>query len=161
MCLPFPNRFYQRALDISAQDLDALGVSGVLLDIDGTLTPETSEDIPEQVFQWMDGLKKAGVRLFFLSNSRRPERVRGFARRAGIDWINLARKPRRIGFFQAAERLGLPPEKLAVVGDQIFTDMLGARFCGMKAILVESLDRDLWYFYPRRLVELPFRREKK
>jgi len=161
MCLPFPNRFYQRVQDIGVPDLEAMGVSGVLLDIDGTLTPETADDIVESVFQWMDGLKKAGVRLFFLSNSRRPERVRRFAQRAGSDWIHLARKPLRVGFIEASRRLGLPPEKLAVVGDQIFTDMLGARLCGMKGILVESLDRDLWYFYPRRLAELPFRREKK
>ena len=100
MCLPFPNRFYQRALDISAQDLDALGVSGVLLDIDGTLTPETSEDIPEQVFQWMDGLKKAGVRLFFLSNSRRPERVRGFAAGRGLIGSTLQENLGESDFFR-------------------------------------------------------------
>ena len=75
--------------------------------------------------------------------------------------MNLAKKPGLRGFREAARKLGLPPEKLVMVGDQTYTDMLGARRFGCKGILVESTDTYLWYFWPRRLLELPFRKERR
>ena len=57
--------------------------------------------------------------------------------------------------------LGLENNEIAAVGDQIFTDMLGAARCGMKGLLVNSMDTYLWYYHPRHLLERIFWREIK
>ena len=82
-----------------------------------------------------------------------------FAKAIGAQWQYLAGKPSLKGFIKAQQELGLPKEQLALVGDQTYTDMLGCRRFGIKGLLVESTDTYLWYFWPRRLVELPFRFE--
>lgn len=75
----------------------------------------------------------------------------------GLPWQYLAHKPGQAGFQRAFRETGLKPRELALVGDQIFTDMWGARRAGCLALMVESTDTYLWYFPFRRLAELPFR----
>lgn len=158
--LPFPHLFLLDVTHITPERLRALGVSGLLLDIDGTLM-QTRDAMPRQeVLDWMSALQKEGFILYILSNNKHHHRVKAFAEAVGLPWQHLAKKPGLSGFRLAAEKVGLPPEKLAMVGDQTYTDMLGARRFGCKAVLVESTDTYLWYFRPRRLLELPFRKER-
>ena len=160
MPLPYPHVFVPDVTHITPALLKKLGVAGLLLDIDGTLM-ETRDAMPARpVLDWLEEMKSAGVALYILSNNRHRERVQAFAQAVDLPWKNLAGKPGKRGFCLAAERLGLPPEKLALVGDQTFTDMWGARRWGCKGILVESTDIHLWYFWLRRLLELPFRKER-
>lgn len=160
MPLPYPHVFVPDVTHITPALLKELGVAGLLLDIDGTLM-ETRDAMPARpVLDWLEEMKSAGVALYILSNNRHRERVQAFAQAVDLPWQNLAGKPGKRGFCLAAERLGLPPEKLALVGDQTFTDMWGARRWGCKGILVESTDIHLWYFWLRRLLELPFRKER-
>ena len=160
MPLPYPHVFVPDVTHITPALLKKLGVAGLLLDIDGTLM-ETREAMPARpVLDWLEEMKSAGVALYILSNNRHRDRVQAFAQAVDLPWQNLAGKPGKRGFCLAAERLGLPPGKLALVGDQIFTDMWGARRWGCKGILVESTDIHLWYFWLRRLLELPFRKER-
>lgn len=160
MPMPYPHVFVPDVTHITPALLKELGVAGLLLDIDGTLM-ETRDAMPARpVLDWLEEMKSAGVALYILSNNRHRERVQAFAQAVDLPWQNLAGKPGKRGFCLAAERLGLPPEKLALVGDQTFTDMWGARRWGCKGILVESTDIHLWYFWLRRLLELPFRKER-
>ncbi len=161
MPLPFPHVFLPDVTHITPALLQGLGVRALLLDIDGTLM-QTRDAMPARpVLDWMDAMKQAGVTLYILSNNKHHDRVKAFAEAVDLPWQHLAKKPGLKGFRQAAARLGLQPGQLAMVGDQIFTDMWGARRFGCKGILVESTDTYLWYFWPRRLAELPFRREKR
>ena len=160
MPLPYPLVFVPDVTHITPALLKELVVAGLLLDIDGTLM-ETRDAMPARpVLDWLEEMKSAGVALYILSNNRHRDRVQAFAQAVDLPWQNLAGKPGKRGFCLAAERLGLPPEKLALVGDQTFTDMWGARRWGCKGILVESTDIHLWYFWLRRLLELPFRKER-
>ena len=160
MPLPYPHVFVPDVTHITPALLKELGVAGLLLDIDGTLM-ETRDAMPARpVLDWLEEMKSAGVALYILSNNRHRDRVQAFAQVVDLPWQNLAGKPGKRGFYLAAERLGLPTEKLALVGDQTFTDMWGARRWGCKGILVESTDIHLWYFWLRRLLELPFRKER-
>ena len=161
MPLPFPHVFLPDVTHITPALLQQLGVSGLLLDIDGTLM-QTRDSMPAKpVLDWMEDMKNAGIILYILSNNKHHHRVKAFAEAVGLPWQHLAKKPGLRGFREAAGKLGLPPEKLAMVGDQTYTDMLGARRFGCKGILVESTDTYLWYFRPRRLAEIPFRRERR
>lgn len=158
--LPYPHRFLPDVTCITPEHLRAMGVSALLLDIDGTLM-QTRDAMPAQpVLDWMRALQREGFILYILSNNKHHHRVKAFADAVGLPWQNLAKKPALGGFRKAAERLNLPPERMAMVGDQTFTDVLGARRFGCKAILVDSTDTYLWYFWPRRLLELPFRKER-
>ncbi len=160
MPLPFPHVFLPDVTAITPELLASLGVSGLLLDIDGTLM-QTRDAMPAPaVLDWMDRMKAGGITLYILSNNKHHDRVQAFAQKVGLPWQHLAKKPGLEGFRQAARRLDMAPGQLAMVGDQTYTDMWGARRFGCKAILVESTDTYLWYFWPRRLAELPFRRER-
>ena len=160
MPLPYPHVFLPDVTHITPELLEKLGVSGLLLDIDGTLM-QTRDAMPERrILDWMDAMRASGVTLYILSNNKHFERVKAFAETVGLPWQHLAKKPGLKGFRAAAERLGMKPEQLAMVGDQTFTDMWGARRFGCKGILVDSTDTYLWYFWPRRLAELPFRKER-
>lgn len=160
MTLPYPHRIFNTVTDIAPETLHAMGVQGLLLDIDGTLM-QTCDMMPKKpVLDWIKKMREAGFALFIFSNNRHYTRVKAFSEAVGLPWLHLARKPLQRSFFTAAEQLGLPPAQLAVVGDQTYTDVLGARLFGCKALLVQSTDTYLPYFWARRLLELPFRREK-
>lgn len=159
MIFPFPYRYYPAVTDITAEDLAEMGIRALLLDIDGTLM-QTRDMMPSPaVMDWLAKMKDQGITLYILSNNKHPHRVEAFANAIGAQWQYLAGKPRLRGFIKAQQELGLPKEQLALVGDQTYTDMLGCRRFGIKGLLVESTDTYLWYFWPRRLVELPFRFE--
>lgn len=160
MPLPFPQRIFSRVTDITPALLARLGVRGILLDIDGTIAPTHTPLPPQEVRDWLDTLKQAGILVYILSNNRHEARVRTLAQALDLPWQWHAGKPKKAGFDRAFSDTGLRPEELAVVGDQIYTDMWGARRNGCRALMVESLDTALWYFPLRRLAELPFRREK-
>lgn len=160
MPLPFPQVMFHDVTCISPAFLRENGIRGLLLDIDGTLM-QTRDAMPRaEVLAWMERLRREGFFLYILSNNKHERRVRAFAEAVTLPWQHLARKPLKRGFVRAFAETGLAPGELAVVGDQIFTDMWGARRCGCRALLVESTDTYLWYFPLRRLFELPFRREK-
>ena len=160
MTLPYPHRIYPAVTDITAADLRAQGVRGLLLDIDGTLMQSRDAMPAPPVLDWLAELKSQGFLLYIFSNNRHYGRVKAFSEAVGLPWTFRARKPRQERFRAVAAELGLRPGELAVVGDQTYTDILGARRFGCRALLVQSTDTYLFYFWPRRLLELPFRREQ-
>lgn len=157
MHLPFPQIFLPDVTCITPALLYERGIRGLLLDIDGTLM-QTRDKMPAPaVLDWMHRMQQAGIVLYILSNNKHEGRVRAFAEAMGLPWQYLAHKPGQAGFQRAFRETGLKPRELALVGDQIFTDMWGARRAGCLALMVESTDTYLWYFPFRRLAELPFR----
>ncbi len=161
MILPYPYKTYKKVSDISLDELKGMNIKGIILDIDGTLM-ETKDKYPtKEVMDWLDSLKNGGIAIYVLSNNKHPERVKNFAESLGANWTYLAKKPFKKGFYKAAADLKLKHSEIGVIGDQIFTDMLGARLCGMKGLIVDSLDTYLWYYGPRHLLEKIFWKEKR
>ena len=161
MNLPFPYKIYDSVADITPEELERLRVRGLLLDIDGTLAPTHVKDPAPRLLAWAKQVKEAGVRIFILSNNKSPSRTASYAERIGCDWRHKSKKPSTKGFLAAAAHLGLQPHELAIVGDQIYTDVLGGLRSGMWTLMVQSTDTYLWYFPLRRLAELPFRYERR
>lgn len=156
--IPFPHNFYKSVLDIRPEDLTRRGITLLLADLDNTLVPYKTPLPTEELKRWREELNAGGVELFLLSNSRKPGRPKRFADALGIDFIGHAGKPKRGGFLAAMERTGRTPAQTAIVGDQIFTDILGGRRAGITALLVRPIrlagnpGR-----YIRYWVETPFR----
>lgn len=128
--------------NIGQIDLNALwerGIRGILLDIDNTLVSHKMLYPSETVFDFINRAKKAGFCLAIISNNSR-KRVEDFTKRLGIDALPRAYKPLKRSFLSAAEKMKMKASQIAVVGDQIFTDIYGGNRCGMYTILVKPLD---------------------
>lgn len=125
--------------EIDPQALRRHGVTLLLADLDNTLI-SYDETLPdEKLFRFEESLRRAGIQLFLLSNSRRPERPRRFAEALGIPFLGHAGKPKRGGYRKAMEQMGCTAEETMMVGDQIFTDVLGAKRTGIPVILVQPI----------------------
>jgi HAD superfamily phosphatase (TIGR01668 family) len=155
---PIPQGVYSHVTDIRPERLSAKGIRLVLADLDNTLVPYRVPEPTDEVVAWKNDLEAAGIRLFLLSNSRKPNRARHFAESLGIPYQGHSGKPRRGGYLRAMERMGCRPEETVMVGDQIFTDTLGANNAGVVPLLVKPIrlagnpGR-----YVRYAVETPFR----
>ena len=156
--LPIPDGFYDTIFDIRAEALTARGITLLLADLDNTLVPYKTPLPTQELIQWRQELARGGVELFLLSNSRKPGRPQRFADALGIPFIGHAGKPGRRGYRSAMEQTGRTPAQTAIVGDQIFTDVLGGKRAGVTALLVRPIrlagnpGR-----YLRYAVETPFR----
>ena len=141
-------------------DLDALkerGIRVLFADLDNTLARYREKDPSEPLRLWKQGLEAAGIRVFIISNGRRPNRSGRFAQGLEVDYISHAGKPRAAAFHRALEQTGCPPEQALMVGDQIFTDIWGAHNGGVTAVLVRPVALDSWFRRLRYGVETPFR----
>ena len=95
------------------------------------------------------------IALCVVSNSKK-DRVPAFCKRFGLDCITHARKPFSRGIRQCLDRYGIPAAECALVGDQIYTDTLGATSCGVQAILVDAICNHNVWLKLRHVAELPF-----
>ena len=130
----FAAAVYKRRLtDLSGDELRAMGVKALLLDVDNTLTPHDDPHVSPEVQRWLDDRKAEGFSLTVVSNNR-AERVAPFARGIGLPFTARAKKPLPWGFWRAADSLGLSRRECLVIGDQIFTDIAGANLAGMRSV---------------------------
>ena len=136
---PIPRGVYPSVTQIRPEALAARGIRLVLADLDNTLAPYHVEEPAPEIIQWKDELEARGIRLFLLSNSRKPGRAQNFAQALGVPFQGRSGKPRRRGYLQAMERMGCTPAQTVMVGDQIFTDTLGANNAGVTPLLVEPI----------------------
>ena len=130
-----PEIVFRKIECIHSDYLKAHGITALVLDVDNTLTRHRSQFLDPAVEGWLLEMQAAGYALTVVSNSN-PGRVKPFAQRIGLRCISFACKPCPFGFWRAARRLGLPLHQCAAVGDQVFTDILGAHTAGVKCIQV-------------------------
>ena len=139
---PIPRGVYPGFSALDPEALAARGIRLVLADLDNTLVPYRVAQPSPQLTAWRDALAAQGIALFILSNSRKPGRAQNFAQALGVPFQGRSGKPRRRGHLQAMERMGCTPAQTVMVGDQIFTDILGANLCGMRSVLLDPLSPD-------------------
>ena len=138
MSLFFPTLYRRRITDVTVDDLHCLGVKALLLDVDNTLTTHDAPDLTNAVKAWLTDMQTAGFSLIIVSNNR-AERVAPFAEKIGLSYYAHARKPLPFGFRAAAKQVGVCRKECVVIGDQLFTDMLGANLAGIPSILLEPI----------------------
>ncbi len=164
MPLLAPRLMLGKMIDITPELLRSLGISALLLDIDNTMTTHDNPAPAPGVVEWIDAMKSEGFLPMVVSNNSE-ERVAPFARRIGLDFVSMGRKPLPHGFRRACEKLGVEPKHAAVVGDQIFTDILGGNLLGAYTILTEPYQLEhMPFFKLKRRLERPvikaYRRRK-
>ena len=150
-----PNVQAGAVTELTADYLLGQGIRLLMLDFDNTIVPYTTDIPTEDVARWLEKMGASDVRLCVVSNSRK-DRVKIFCKNQGIPCITHANKPFSKGIRECLERFGLPPEQCALVGDQIFTDTLGANCCGVRSILVKAIHNHNFWLKLRHVAELPF-----
>ncbi len=124
--------------DITPDILAAQNIQGIIIDLDNTLIAWDSDTIQPDVIDWLAILKQSRLQLCLLSNNM-SQRVNNVAEQLDIPWVSPAFKPAKNGFRTAISTLGLDPRRIAVVGDQLFTDILGGNRLGLYTIWVNPL----------------------
>lgn len=143
-------------------DLDALlgrGIRGLILDLDNTVVDWNQGWVRPQVRGWLEAARERGLRLCLVSNALRGERVRRVARDLGMKAVMRAGKPLPRAFRLGMAALGTHPASTCAIGDQVFTDIVGASWLGLTTILVFPLSpRESPHTRLIRLIERPLRR---
>lgn len=135
----YPKEYLDSVKEISIDLLEKNHIKGLILDVDNTLI-DFNKKILEGVETWVQDLKKAGIKLCILSNSNKLEKVKNVAEKLNVPFIYFAKKPFKSGFRKAKELLKLEEKEIAVVGDQIMTDVIGANRSKMFSILVKPIE---------------------
>ncbi len=162
MSLFIPDLMLNNLTELGFSDLKKRGIKGIVLDVDNTLTLHGSQEVLPIVLDWLASMKSQGMKLMLVSNNTR-ERVTPFAQRLGLDFVAMGCKPLPYGLKRAQRQMGLSADQIALVGDQIYTDILGGNAAGFWTILVEPFELESGAFFrlKRSLEQLHIRKYRK
>ena len=133
----YPSTECNSTYDIDFQRMYDLGYRGIIFDIDNTLVPHGAP-ADEKAIALFEKLREIGFQTLLLSNNKEP-RVKSFCEQVGSDYIFKAGKPKKTGYEKAMERMGTTKETTFFVGDQLFTDVWGAKRTGLYSVLVKPI----------------------
>lgn len=142
-----PNEIVKDIHEIDFVKLKNHGINALILDIDDTLIPRGVNDISPQVFEWVVTRKEEGFKLCLTSNSRHPLRVKYIGETLELPALPLGFKPLPFAFWRSLKILNAKPEETAMIGDQLFMDILGANLLKIYSIYVKHLGKET--FLPR------------
>ena len=141
--------------DVSEELLRNRGIKLLMLDFDNTIVPYTTSTPTEAMDAWLEKMANSEISLCVVSNSHK-DRVKIFCAKYGIDCITHANKPFSKGIKECLEKYRIEIGSCALVGDQIFTDTLGANCTGVTSILVKAIDNHNIWLKLRHIAEIPF-----
>lgn len=136
----YPKELLNKVEEITIEFIKKNKLKALILDVDNTLI-DYYKTLSEEKVKWAKDLKGQGVKLYILSNTNKKEKVEKVANKLEIPYKLFAKKPCKKGFLEIQKELNLKPEEIGVVGDQIFTDIIGGNRCNMFTILVEPVDK--------------------
>lgn len=158
----YPNIYVKKVQDITIQTLIKNKIKLLILDVDNTLI-DYYKNLSEEVIKWTKEMKGQGIKLYILSNTNNEEKVKTVADKLDIKYKYFAMKPLKRGFQYVQKETNIKPENIAVVGDQIFTDVLGGNRNNMFTILVDPIDskKEYWYTAWKRPIENKIKNQYK
>ena len=151
--LIYPKAYFKNVQQITIQFLIKNKIKALILDVDNTLI-DYKKKMSKEVEEWSKELQGQGIKMYILSNTNKKEIVKKVANKLEIPYKILAKKPSKKGFNEIQQELKINNENIGVVGDQIFTDVIGGNRCKMFTILVDPVDKkDYWYTAWKRPIE--------
>ena len=141
--------------DVSPELLHSRGIQFLMLDFDNTIVPYTTSTPTADMDAWLRTMTASQIQLCVVSNSHK-DRVKIFCEKYGIPCITHANKPFSRGIKECLATFDADPKECALVGDQIFTDTLGANGTGVTSILVKAIDNHNIWLKLRHVAEMPF-----
>lgn len=150
----YPKSYFNKILEVKPEFLKENNIQAILLDIDNTLL-DYQHNIIEGLEDWVENLKKQGIKFCILSNTNSKKKAEKISNLLNVPYIFFAKKPLKFGFNKAKKMLQIEDSKnIAVIGDQVMTDVLGANRCKMYSILVAPLnERDILVTKINRVIE--------
>ena len=147
-----PDLYVKDIYNINLDDLIKRNICGILIDLDNTLLPWNSYEVNDRLKRWIEQCARKNIKLCIISNNK-AKRIQCCSEMLLIPAVTGAMKPRKATFRKGLNFLGLDPSQAAVVGDQLFTDILGAKRMGMYAILVKPLSNNefIWTKIMRKI----------
>lgn len=136
----YPDIYVNSLVDIPVERLREKHITSYIMDLDNTVTEWNSNHLTDEVTEWVRALKEGGCKACIVSNNKE-KRVAAVAGALEIPYVCRAGKPFRRAFRRALTQLGAAHNETAVVGDQIFTDILGGNLMGMVTILVNPINK--------------------
>ena len=159
--LLLPDIATDNIFSLNPDELWDKGIRGIILDIDNTLESHREPLPTERTLKFLNDLEEKGFKICLISNGRE-ERVKLFNRDLGYFSMGKAGKPKKKGYRLAQKKMGLESFQIAMVGDQIFTDVFGAKRCGFYSVLVEPIEPiENGFFYIKRFFEKKIRQKAK
>lgn len=155
MLIFLPKYIFPKITDISPEFLRQHGIELLLMDFDNTMLPYTVNVPTRELLDWIRRMKAHNISLCIVSNSKK-NRVPDFAKTYDVDCVTHAAKPFSRGIRAAMERFGAEKFQTALVGDQIYTDVLGANCAGVTSLIVKSIDNHNIWLKLRHVLEVPF-----
>ena len=150
-----PDLYLSSILSITPEVLKSLGVEALVLDVDNTLRAYKSNKPYKGVSEWIQKMRKSGISLIVASNNFKSS-VGPFASTLKLDYVSMSFKPLPFGLKKALRKLKIDRSKVAIVGDQIFTDIVGGRLSGFRTILVKPFVAEKGISWKiRRFLEKP------
>ena len=157
--MPFsflPRLMTEKTTDVTPELLRSRGIKLLMLDFDNTIVPYTTTVPTPEMEAWLADMNALpDIQLCIVSNSHN-DRVPKFCRERGIGVITHAKKPFPKGINECLAKYNIPASQAALIGDQIFTDTLGANNAGVMPILVKAIDNHNFWLKARHVLEMPF-----
>ncbi len=126
MKILYPNLYLKKVEDITIEMLMKNKIKLLILDVDNTLI-DYYKNLSEDVIKWAKEMRGQGIKLYILSNTNDKQKVEKVAQKLEIPYKHFAMKPLKKGFKSIEKEVKIKPENIAVVGDQIFTDIIGRK----------------------------------
>lgn len=136
----YPDLVVDSIYDINLETLQQNNIKALIIDIDNTLVAWNIKKADERSMGWIEHMKSHGIKVCLVSNNSK-DRVVKFNQDLRLYVVHRAQKPRRAPFLKALRHLDTLPEETAMIGDQIFTDVLGGNRLKMFTILVKPISR--------------------
>lgn len=133
-----PDIRLDRVTELTPDMLKSRCISALILDVDNTLSTHHGQQLTEGLPEWLGLMKESGIGMTVLSNST-DKRLKPFAEKIGLDYISMGLKPLPFGYMRALKRLQTSAKSTAIVGDQLFTDVLGGKLSGVKTVLLTPI----------------------
>ncbi len=137
-----PDIIVRHVGEMMAEDLQRRGIRAVISDLDNTLVEYHGENVAKETDAWLASLRLAGIGVCIASNTRRLPRLASVAKTLEVHFVpGNAAKPRTTGLRRALALLNASPEETAMIGDQLFTDILAGNRLGLLTILVNPISK--------------------
>lgn len=146
MKLFYPTYHFHRITEITPSFLQQKGVQALFVDVDNTLTTHNNPVPMQGILDWITMMQQNGIQLFVISNNRY-DRVKAFCSQLQLPFVCNAKKPLPIRIKKACKNLSLLPKDVAIVGDQIFTDILCGNLFSCISILVDPIELEEHFFF--------------
>jgi HAD superfamily phosphatase (TIGR01668 family) len=150
----YPKSYFNKIVDIDVNFFIENNIKAVLLDIDNTIL-DKRHNMVQGLEEWVKTLKENNIKICILSNTNKKKKAQNLSDKLEVPFIYFAKKPLKFGFKKAKKILEIEDNKtIAVIGDQVLTDVFGANRCKMYSILVKPLKKeDIFVTKINRLIE--------